>query len=327
MMARMRNAVAGLVSLVVLLAAKTAWAAFHLMKITEVFPGSNVSPNAQYIELQMYSAGQNLVANHTVTVYSAAGTAISTYTFPANVANGANQATILIATAQAATLFGVTPDLAMTTVISLTGGKVCFENIDCVAWGNYTGSPMGVGLPVHQARGLTPGRSITRRLDISGGGTTLDGADDTGDSANDFVVALPTPRNNAGTNGTPPVATCGDGAVEGLEGCDDNNTNSNDGCSSTCLNEVCGDGIVQMNEQCDDTNANNTDACSNTCMTQTPAVDGPPDGGVADGPGPDAGGNPADGDGGGCCQGSGAGAAPWLALLTLGLLLRRRRRE
>ncbi len=329
MMRAMRNIVAGLGALVVLLVAQPAWAAFHLMKITEVFPGTEGAPNAQYIELQMYAAGQNIVANHTVTVFGPNGVAIMTYTFPANVANGGNQATILIATAEAATLFGVTADLAMTPVLVLAGGKVCFDssNIDCVAWGNYSGAATGVGLPAYQARGLTRGRAIARRLDISGGATTLEGADDTGVSANDFVTALPTPRNNVGTNGTPPVATCGDSVIAGLESCDDNNTASNDGCSSTCVVESCGDGIVQTTEQCDDTNTVTTDSCSPTCMTQTPIVDGAPDAAIPDdGPGgPDGGGNPGTGDGGGCCGTSGAGAAPWIALLTLGLLLRRRR--
>src|SRR5262245_30728585 len=179
MMRAMRNVLAAVVSLAILLAAKPAAAAFHLMKITEVFPGTAGAPNAQYIELQMYTSGQNFVNAHTVTVFNAAGTAVMTYTFPADLPNGVNQATILIATAEAAALFGVTADLAMTPVIPLAGGKVCFETIDCVAWGNYTGSPTGVGAPVRQALGLIRGRSIVRRLDISGGATTLDGGDDT----------------------------------------------------------------------------------------------------------------------------------------------------
>jgi uncharacterized protein (TIGR03382 family) len=287
------------------------------MQITEVFPGTNAQPNAQYIELQMYSAGQNVVSGHTVTVFDAAGTQVMTYTFAANVASGTNQSTILIATTQAQTLFGVTADLIMTPTIPAAGGKVCFEAIDCVAWGNYTGggAPSVVGQPAYETRGLVLGRSLTRKL---GANAMLDGGDDTGVSATDFERALPTPRNNAGTAPTIPTSTCGDNAITGLESCDDNNTAANDGCSAMCVTESCGDGIVQAPETCDDTNANNTDACSNACGVQTPMVDGPPS--AVDG----APMMPGD-DGGGCCQTGGPGAAPVLALLVLGLLARRRR--
>ncbi|MFH1670630.1 MAG: DUF4215 domain-containing protein, partial [Patescibacteria group bacterium] len=44
---------------------------------------------------------------------------------------------------------------------------------------------------------------------------------------------------------------CGDGSVGNGEECDDRNTNSNDGCSSECLNEFCGDSVVQLRETCD----------------------------------------------------------------------------
>jgi cysteine-rich repeat protein len=48
---------------------------------------------------------------------------------------------------------------------------------------------------------------------------------------------------------------CGDGQVAGTEVCDDGNTSSGDGCSSTCTREVfCGDGFVFGTDQCDDGN-------------------------------------------------------------------------
>src|SRR5205085_2374166 len=46
--------------------------------------------------------------------------------------------------------------------------------------------------------------------------------------------AVPAPKTNAGVNGTIPSSTCGNGAIESLEQCDDHNTTSNDGCSATC---------------------------------------------------------------------------------------------
>lgn len=315
----MSSFVAKVVALVVLFAARSAWAAFHLMSVTEVFPGTSAAPNAQYIELQMWSGGQNLVSGHPVQIFDANGTMIASATFAGNVASGTNQATILIATTEAVTLFGVTPDLTIAAALPLAGGKVCFDTVDCVAWGSYAGASTGVGTPAFQALGLVRGRSLVRRLDVAGSATVLDGGDDTGNSSNDFILGAPTPRTNGGQTGTPPGSTCGNGTMEGLEGCDDNNTIANDGCSDLCFTEACGDGVVQSNEECDDTNTNASDACSNTCVIQAPATDGAPDAS----PQNDAG-NPATGDGGGCCQSSAPGSS-WLGMLVLGWLLRRRR--
>ena len=44
----------------------SARATFHLIKIREVYPGSSASPEAEYVELQMYASGQNLVAGHSL---------------------------------------------------------------------------------------------------------------------------------------------------------------------------------------------------------------------------------------------------------------------
>jgi fibro-slime domain-containing protein len=82
--------------------------------------------------------------------------------------------------------------------------------------------------------------------------------------------------------GSPPSChqtKCGDGKVEGSEGCDDGNTNPNDGCSPTCHFEPncssttgtctskCGDGLV-VNEGCDDGNTNDGDGCSHDCKVE-----------------------------------------------------------
>jgi fibro-slime domain-containing protein len=78
---------------------------------------------------------------------------------------------------------------------------------------------------------------------------------------------------------------CGDGIVAGAEQCDDGNTVSGDGCSSTCMVEpgytctpglackkieFCGDGIVQLDigEQCDDGNMVSGDGCSSLCKLE-----------------------------------------------------------
>jgi Ca2+-binding RTX toxin-like protein len=185
-------------------AAVPASADHHRMKVREVFAGASGQPSAQFVELQMHAAGHNLVGDKQIVVYDSSGAVINAFTFPADLPNGANQTSILGATAQAATFFGITPDLTMTPAIPAAGGKVCYQRptpflvIDCVSWGNYSGSSVGTGTPFNIAGGLVLGWSALR--DISGGAspTLLEGVDDTNDSAADFDLAEPTPRNNAG---------------------------------------------------------------------------------------------------------------------------------
>ena len=160
-------------------------ASFHNMKVVEVFPGTAAAPNAQYVVLQMWTAGQNSVGGHMVTVYNSTGVLLGTgtFTFAGGVGNGSNQDKILIATAQAATFFNLSADLVMpSAVIPLSGGKVCFDAspMDCVAWGDYSGSSAGVGAPLNPVSapivgdgGLIPGRAAQRRLDIVLPDTTL----------------------------------------------------------------------------------------------------------------------------------------------------------
>lgn len=72
---------------------------------------------------------------------------------------------------------------------------------------------------------------------------------------------------------------CGNNILEFGETCDDGNTVSGDGCSSTCQSEiaiVCGNGILEIGEQCDDGNTVSGDGCSATCQTE---VAPPPPGG------------------------------------------------
>ena len=207
----------GAVAWLLAFAAIPASANHHFMKVREVFAGAVGQPSAQFVELQMHAPGQTVMAGKQIVVYDAAGATIDTFTFPANVANGANQSSILIATTQAASFFGVTPDLTMTPVIPAAGGKVCFIRPspltvwDCVAWGNYTGSSTGVGTPFNQAGGLVTGSSALR--DISGGTNpnTLEAADDTNNSTADFDLADASPRNNAGATTT----TAGQASVGG----------------------------------------------------------------------------------------------------------------
>lgn len=262
----MRRAVVGVAFLVSMVFAGRAEAAIHLVKIVEVFPGSPAHPNAQYVVIQMYAGGQTISSGSNVRIFNAAGTQLSMTPFTTNAVNGANQDRYLVATAEAQALFGITADLTIPATIPKAGGRICFETYDCVGWGSYAPvagdqvtSPWN-GAP---AEGLVLGRAIARRL---GANMTLENADDTDNSNNDFVLALPAPRNNARATGTIPAATCGANGVEGIERCDDGNTTAMDGCSATCEPEVCGDALVnRTGETCDDGNATSGDGCDTNC--------------------------------------------------------------
>lgn len=79
-----------------------------------------------------------------------------------------------------------------------------------------------------------------------------------------------------------PQTLCGDGLVEGAEGCDDGGLDAGDGCSPGCLVEaghvcsgspsqcvtVCGDGIKAGAEGCDDGNTASHDGCSASCVPE-----------------------------------------------------------
>jgi hypothetical protein len=193
-------------AVVALWTAAPASAVFHLMSIREVSAGG-ASPGAEFVELQMYAPGQNLVGGHAVTFYGPTGTATGSCGFPGNVANGENQRSILVATPSV----GVASDcpLADGDRLNPAGGAVCFESIDCVAWGSFSGSVLSpVGAP---APTITGGMTLTRSI-APGCSTLLEPGDDTNNSAADLALTAPSPRNNA----TAPTETaCGGGGGGG----------------------------------------------------------------------------------------------------------------
>jgi hypothetical protein len=203
--------VAGLALAGLAFAAAPAQAIFHFMKIREVHEGG---ASADYVELQMYAGGQNFVSGHYLVAYDGGGTQFGpTYQFPSNAGNGENQRTILVADSNP---IGVTPDFVISTTNFLvgTGGSVCFidtlpsNGIDCATWGPTTMPPMTNPSPVGTpAPPMSPGESLERTI-APNCATLLEDADDTNDSATDFALAPPSPRNNA----TPPTETaCGPG--------------------------------------------------------------------------------------------------------------------
>lgn len=194
-----RPAVVALLALCLLgLSATPALANFHLVKVREVYPGSAASPDAEFVELQMYSSGQNLVGGHFVRAYDAGGAVVATSTFPGNVANSANQSTMVLATPQAEAEFSFTADAALSPAgqLSPAGGAVCWETIDCVSWGSFSGSlPSPAGTPA--SPGEIPDGIALRRSIARGCATALDPADDSDQSQADFEAVFPSPRPNA----------------------------------------------------------------------------------------------------------------------------------
>ena len=110
---------------------------FHLMKVKEVYAGSEAAPNAQYVMIQMYAAGQNQVQNKQIVVYGRDGAVVQTFTFPGPVAGFADQSTILIATPEAQTFFApggpLVADLAMAPVLRPWAAR-CASTTPSSAW-------------------------------------------------------------------------------------------------------------------------------------------------------------------------------------------------
>jgi hypothetical protein len=217
MRARSALVVASLVALSLVTATPPARGAQHLMKVREVYAGSLLEANADFVELQMYQNGQQVVGGHPLTLYNQAG-ASRICTIPQNVTNGANQETILLATSEAQAAFG-TADFTIPAFLEHAGGAVCFENFDCASWGSFAGAATakdrdgGPGTP--EPGGIPIGDSLDRRIDISGGATTLENEDDTNNSANDFEAEDPSPNANGPIATNLGTATCTPPAGEG----------------------------------------------------------------------------------------------------------------
>lgn len=237
-----RTSLVAALALFVALPAAPALASFHLIYVVGVFTGSEAAPDAQYIQLQAYAGGQNVLSGHTLTVFDTDGNLVpgGTFTFASSVANSADQMYVLLATTHAQTLFSMSADMTIPAILPPGGGKVCWNGTapECVAWGGYSGPMAGVTTPFNAPVGIPPGKAINRRLNICLGATNLDACDDTQNSSSDFVLAVPAPHNNFGTTGSLPSQSCANGSLEGLEGCDDGNSGNGDGCAANCTLET-----------------------------------------------------------------------------------------
>lgn len=194
-MRRLGLLIVALASLLALAWPASAPATFHEMSIREVYAGS---PESQYVELQMWAAGQNLVAGHVLKTYSAGGGVTSTSPFANDLPNGANQSTIVLATPAAEAEFGVTADTALAAgSLDPTGGAVCWENLDCVSWGSFGGFTGPAPSPTGTPAAAIPAGMALRRTITPGCATLLEPTDDHDNSAVDFAAVFPAPRPNS----------------------------------------------------------------------------------------------------------------------------------
>jgi hypothetical protein len=177
-------------------AAPAASAAVEEIYVREVYAGGG--HNDSYVVLQASVPGQNQVTGSTLTAYGSAGAVLGSATFQSDVANSESQMTLLIADTayESSFLGGPVQNLTMPSLnLNPSGGAVCWEGYDCVAWGNYTGStPSPTGTP---AVAMTSSQRYVLNRDIDKGcPSALDADDDTDDSLEDFSKQLPNPRNN-----------------------------------------------------------------------------------------------------------------------------------
>lgn len=185
--------------------ASSAGAAFHLIKVREVYPGAS---DDSYVVLQMLAAGENFVGGHSLRVYGATGATIDTFTFsPGYVApnGGHGNNTILVGDTGVQARFGVVPDDHADPELNIPsgGGAACWLSgspPDCVAWGNFSAPGAlpapGAGTPADAAFGIPDGLALRRTI-ARACPTLLEAADDTDDSAADFFDAFPAPRPNS----------------------------------------------------------------------------------------------------------------------------------
>jgi hypothetical protein len=178
------------------------------MRVQEVYPGSMLHPDSEFVELQMFAPGQTMVTTHAVRLFSATGTETASATFTSNVANAQSQQSILVGTTAAAAEFGMPTDLTIAAGLDPAGGAACWDTIDCVSWGSFSGPlPSPAGAP----EAAVPDANSLCRSIAAGSPSQLEAGDDTDNSANDFQPTPPAPRNNAGPATGEPCAGGGDG--------------------------------------------------------------------------------------------------------------------
>lgn len=189
------------------------------IKIRQIHPDNNVL-GGDWVELQIAGGGDNTVNGKVIRTFDPGGSQNNTtYAIPGTpTPNMQDQRLILVSSLF--TPMGVSSDFTpMPTELDMTGmdGAVCitqndgptYTPIDCVSYGNFTGSIPSAGTPAVQTPfGSTLERNITR-----GCATALDAADDTNNSAADFALSTNPPRDNATTPTETPCQAAGGGGA------------------------------------------------------------------------------------------------------------------
>jgi len=210
-----------------LLVAPSASADYHLTKIRQIKGEGGASADTSYIELQMYAPGQNLVSGHHVTIWdqdafqSGVNPIADLPLSGPNPPFSDNQRTILIGdTAVAGRDF--TLDLS-TYLSTLSGGApppiyqagaACFDTVDCVSWGAFTGANNLPDKTTPNGSVLPSTYSLQRQIS-AGCPTLLEDIDDTNDAQADF---LPGPFEGRPNSVTPSEVPCGSGGQGGGSG-------------------------------------------------------------------------------------------------------------
>ena len=216
-MVRRLAAVASFALIGAVAVASTA-SAQELNKIRQIKGEGGASVDTSYIELQMFAPGQNLVSGHHITLWDQdaliLGNPIPVQDFTLAGPNppfGDNQRTILIGDAA---VVGRDFTLDLSTYLSvLAGGSpplwqagaACFDTVDCVSWGSFTGANY---LPDKTTPngGVLPATFSFQRTIAPGCPTLLEATDDTNNAQTDF---LPGPFEGRPNSVTPPETPCG----------------------------------------------------------------------------------------------------------------------
>ncbi len=93
------------------------------------------------------------------------------------------------------------------------------------------------------------------------------------------LLSCPGPDDPDDPDPPEPPATCGDGAVDDGEECDDGGANSDtepDACRTSCVLPWCGDGVADGGEACDDGTLFGGDGCTPLCETEDGALESEP---------------------------------------------------
>lgn len=197
-----------LAALLLLIAPRPAAAVFHFAVIDEVMTSYEGDTAVQFVEIQMLSGSQTLVADSVLGVFDATGAFVDeALVVPGNISNSGSGLRWIMGTPELETAAGIQVDFEFPAGLIPQSGMVCWgapgvfppppaswdhtdpeSYVDCVAYGAYTGPTNDlIGTP-------TP---------ISPDGHSIRRISETHDNATDFACGDPAdPTNNAAQSGS-----------------------------------------------------------------------------------------------------------------------------